>query len=225
MIIDPNNVETCDTRYIQSMSGSILTSPKHNLYINNYILIDGCVGSTNLNEGIYPILAADDDTITISTASTGTYLGGGVIRLLSNVKITSKMFTPFWGYGRRYRLKYAEYLFDNTDNGEVICNVFVDTKDTDSTNDPNNPNNLDAGATESCLIGSNVVFTKPETLYATQQLAQDVIWHRQYYSTEGETFQVQINLSADQLQDLTIVDSNIVLHAIIFHFEVAGTFQ
>jgi len=223
--ITPEDIPTSNTRYILAISGNTITSPNHNIYFGNYVLISNCVGVTNLNGFIYLVTSASANSFTIPSTAVGTYLGGGLIKVLNNIKITSKMFTPFWAFGRRYRLKYAEYLFDNTSDGEVVCNVYVDTKSSDSLNDPSNSNTIDADSSITCLLGNNIIFTHPETLYATQQLAQSVIWHRQYYSAEGETFQIEITLGDTQMHNINVVNSDIVLHGIIFYFEPAGTFQ
>lgn len=227
MYMEPDQNSTVNTRAITGISTTTITSPNHNLFSGNFIYISGCLGSTNLNDQIFRVLTTPTvSTFTIATSGNAGYIGGGVFKVLSNIKITSKMFTPFWSYGKKYRLKYAEYLFDRTEDGQVTCDIFVDTKNTDSLNNPNNTSTSDTGlVADTCLLGSNVVFTKPETLYATQQLAQEVIWHRQKYNVEGETFQIQITLSDAQLQDLDIVDEDIVLHGIIFHFEPAGIFR
>lgn len=211
------------TRAITNFVGNVITSPNHNLYVGDTVLITGCLGTTDLNGQAVQVIVADANTITISDNSAGIYQGLGELTLLPNINISTKMFTPFWDYSRRYRLKYAEFLFDRTPVGEVTSNLLIDTADSYSVNDPTDAVNLSGGVTS--LLGNNTIFTKPETLYAVPQSQQSAIWHRQYYAAEGETFQVVISLSPDQMQNLDVAKSDVVLHAMIFHFEPAGTFR
>lgn len=217
--LNPETVSNSPTMFIKSLSGVTVTSQNHNLIVGEFVQISGCKGSTNLNGGIYRVESVTTNTFTINTAATGTYIGGGVIKLLSNINITTKMFNPFWSIGKRYRLKNIEFLFDVTSAGELTVNCFVDTGNGYSVTENTN------GA----VLGSPTVYTKPETLLP-QQAQQQQAWHRMYFYTEGETFQVQMVLSDDQMltkdsnNSPEAAESDIIFHAMVLHFEPAGDF-
>jgi hypothetical protein len=215
--LTPRDSRNAPTLSIYGLSGTIITSIDHNLLSGEFVFIDGCLGSTNLNGGVYRIISVPTkDTFTIGTSAIGTYIGGGQITLLSNLNILTKMFNPFWGEGKRYRLVRTEFLFDKTSNGEVSINVFVDMGDNYSVTDP---------STNEAIMGNSTVFTKPEpALYGPGQIDQEQIWHRMYYYTEGETFQIEVTLNDEQMIDLSISGEQITLHGMILHFDKGGDF-
>jgi len=109
-----------------------------------------------------------------------------------------------------------ELLLDRTSSGEVTGNIFVDTSQSYSITDE---------STNSSILGSNVILTRPETpLYGPGQLVQSQIWHRMFPSAEGETFQIQLTLSDAQMSVLDLSESDITLHGMVFHFKPAGAF-
>lgn len=214
--LTPKDTRNAPTLSIYGLSGTTITSYDHNLLAGEFIYIDSCIGSTNLNGGVYRIISTTTDTFTIGTAALGTYRGGGQITLLSNMSILTKMFNPFWSNGKRYRLVRAEFLFDKTSNGEVSVNVFVDMGDNYSVTEP---------ATNPAILGNATVLTRPEpALYGPGQLDQEQIWHRMYYYTEGDTFQIEVTLSDDQMLEMDINSEQVTLHGMILHFHPAEDF-
>ena len=216
---NPDNNANSHTLSIYGLAGSVVNSPNHNLQADEFVLIDNCTGSTNLNGEIYKILSITDaNNFVIDGTSTGTYTGGGTMKLLSNIQINTKEFAPFWGYGRRYRLRQGEFLFDRTSEGQVTVDVYVDTSENYSVTqvDPSLGIN-------NAVLGTNIVSTAPEP-NIPQQYQQQQIWQRMYFYTEGDTFQFEFSLSDAQMKDLDIVESDINLHGMVLHFEPAGEF-
>lgn len=209
----------------ENPTGSLITSPQHNLFVGQYITINNCIGATNLN-GISAEIIRVDDANTFAITNnliTGTYIGNGVLTVITNVSILTKAFTPFWTKGKNYTLKYIDMLFDTTGQGELTVNVFVDFSNNNSMTD----------TTSGVILGSNVVSTAPEAApgvgqpvapyYAFQKYGQQ-IWKRFYTFATGETFQVQLTFSDPQLTNPGINEEDVVLHAMIFHFDEAGAF-
>jgi len=217
--LNPDNVTNSETLSIKGITGSTINSPNHNLEQGEYIYVIGCIGSTTFNNQILKIISVTDaNNFVVDQTASGTYLGGGSIRLLSNINIFTKEFAPFWANGRRVRLRKGEFLFSKSSEGEVTCNVFVDTSENYSTTeyDPNLGIN-------NAVLGTNHISTAPEPNIPAQ-LQQQEIWQHMYFYTSGDTFQVQITLDDSQMRNLDIVDSDIVLHGMIFYFEEAGEF-
>lgn len=217
--LSPDNVVNSDTLFITALAGNTVTSPNHNLQDNEFVVINNCIGSTNLNGLTCKVISiTDSNNFVIDQTANGGYIGGGTMTLLSNINIQTKMFAPFWTAGLRYRLRQAEFLLDKTSEGEMTVDCFVDTSENYSTTsyDPNLGVN-------NAVLGTNIVSTAPEP-NIPQQYQQNQIWQRMYFYTEGETFQMQFSLSDAEMKDPDIVNADIVLHGMIFHFEPAGEF-
>lgn len=228
-LLSREDVEEDPTFSIRSISNISSTtanlriySYENNLQNGDLIEITGCIGYTDLNYNvsstIYQVVSIiDESTFDINKigASASIYRGGGLIRKIKTPLIATKMFNPFWNMASRYRLVRIEYLFDRTDEGSVTGNVYTSMNTSLSMTDPD--------ICES-LLGSNQIQTSANAIYPFQQF-QDQIWQRQYTSLEGDTFQVVISMSKEQLIDPTIQQSEIILHGMVLHFEKSGGFR
>lgn len=215
MLRDKGTVEGI-SQFIQAISfavpdSPVITSPDHGLLNNDFIEIFSTIGIVNMNNIIFEIEVETVDTFRlilspdqIVTPPSGTYLGGGTYRRLSRPNIQTKQFPTFWDDARQCRIGTQRYLFQTTEEGEVIVNVFVSQNDTLPTNDP-----LDAGY----LPFTNIVLTRPETNNQFTQ-GQNQIWHRMSTSFNGDTVQLGITLSNDQMRDNAVNEAEIILHAI-----------
>jgi hypothetical protein len=231
MQLNPTDNGVDQTRYISSFSSSgsgpytiTVTSPDHNVLNTDIIYISGAIGITQFNGQVIQLRTtptADTFTFQSTVPLSGTYLGGGVFEVLQNINIITKQFNPYWESGDQVSLVKADYLLDRTANGAISANVYVNM-------DNQLPmNNTDENITINPLIplGSNVISTAPEVLYPIQ-LSQPQIWKRQYYQVIGDTFQLQLKMTNEQMmdQDRKYVNSSIILHGIVLHFEQSGTF-
>lgn len=214
-----------------SISGTIqVTSPQHNLYKYQYIQITGSLGYTlpnGKNFQITEVVDANNFLIlnpNIMTPITG-YLGGGVITVLSNIFIQSKMFTPYWTKGKRYDLRYIDVLCDLTQAGEINIDIFVDFINDQAVSMTNS--GIKGSIAPNVLLGNSVLSTAPEGLnnpyYSLQKFGTQV-WKRFYTWATGETFQVQITLNDTEMRTPSIQTSDVIIHAMIFHFDEAGEF-
>jgi len=206
-----------ETYSIYSIVTDTITSPDHNLAVGDFVQVLDCLGATNFNDNIYRVQTVPDkDSFTVVDTISGTYLGNGKLKVLSNIQILTKQFNPFWKNTDRFRLVKIEFLFDRTAVGEVSANVYVDmSQEYSVSNSVDNP----------AVLGTNTVLTRPEpNLFGPGQNTQDQIWHRMYSYTEGETFQIEVLLSDTQMLNLELSESDITLHAMVFHFKDAGDF-
>lgn len=203
--------------------------PNHNLKDNNIVIFDGIVGggTTNpsaLNGHTFLVSRKDVDTIIVKGYSGGTfqnivtlgwcdhgslYFGAGEVLKINGLNITTKVFAPFYQEGAQCRLGYIDYLTSKTDNGQVIADVYVNE-------DPNT--SMTDSSLNTCLLGSSIVYTKPENpVLLPQQLAQVKIWHRQFIQAVAQNFQVVLSMSPEQLAQPLVADENFVLHAMAFY--------
>ena len=198
------------SQYISDISSYTITSPDHCLNTGDYIFIDNIINLNDLNDTIQQVKVIDKDTFTVAVNSIGLYYGGGTYKRLSWPSITTKQFPLQWKDGKGLRVGTQRFLFENSQVGEITLNVYTSQNSNDPANFP---------VENGFLSYSNVVLTGPEPdLYnptAPYGIRQQQIWHRQSNSFSGDSIQFGITLSDAQMQDSTVNESDIVLHAIV----------
>jgi hypothetical protein len=166
------------------------------------------------------ISTADADTFVVDIPVpifTTVYLGLGKYTRLSQPLIQTKQFPVYWDEGRQTRLSVQKYLMDYTANAQVTVNIYLSQDPDDAWNSPpvNPPPNS--------LIYSQVLYTCPEStnigltpsntnLQMPTAEGQYQIWHRFNTSLIGDSVQVGITLSDEQMRNLTYATSEITLH-------------
>lgn len=200
-----------------------VTDENQNTGQGDYLLIQGCLGTTSINNLIGKVIDIIDvnNFIIDLDFPAGTYLGLGTFTRLSQPLIQTKQFPVYWNEGRQVRLCAQKYLLDKTDDSQVTLNIYLSQDPDDSWN-----NNLVSPPPNS-LIYSQVLFTCPEStnlgltpfntnLQNTLPLGsgQYQIWHRMNTSLIGDTFQLGITLSDTQMRNLVYATSEIALQGI-----------
>lgn len=191
---------------------SVITSPNHGMEVDDYILIQGCIGNTSLNGIIVQIVSVSGvDQFTVDLGSSGAYLGGGQFSVIDNFLIKTKMFPMGWQMGRGIRSGAQRYMFDTTSNGEITVNIYTSQNSDTVVNDPSY-----AGY----IVNTQVVRTRPDDSLGLNESAflQAQIWHRLYGSFMGNTVQFGFTLSDDQIRNIAIASSDVVLHAIVLDY-------
>ncbi len=210
--------------FIQSISGSTVTSPNHCLNAGDYILISDASGTIGalINGKVFSVYNTTDNTFDLNPSidPTGlTYFGNGLITRYYIPQIQTKQFPTSWGYGRKTRLGTQQYLLSKTTDSQITLQIFLSQDAGNAWNDgpivPDSVNIENSG-----LVYSQVLFTCPEStnlgLTAAntnlQQLnllssngnvnnSQQQIWHRINTSLIGDTIQVGFTLSDAQMRD------------------------
>jgi hypothetical protein len=155
---------------------------------------------------------------------TTNYIGGGEYSKLCRPLMQTKQFPLYWEQGRQIRLGVQRYLLDKTTSGQVTLNINLSQDDATVWNqDPTLPN---VDATNDSLIYSQVLYTCPEStnlgllpseinLQTPTASSQASIWHRINTSLQGETVQIGITLSPEQMRDFTTATSEITLQGMV----------
>lgn len=226
--------------FIQGISGSTITSPDHGLIDGDYIVIQNCLGTTNINNLIFQVTEPTENTFVILNAQgaipSGTYLGNGTIKKMYVPYIQSKQFPVSWALGRKTRLGVQQYLLTETSKGQVSLLIFLSQNANMS---PYaglyQPGVYNLGpivpsqdVINSSLIYSQILYTCPEStnlgltpaninLQMVTASSQNQIWHRVNTSLIGDTVQFGITLSPAQMTDTTFASqfSEIELHGAI----------
>lgn len=198
---------------IRSFSASQVTSLDHGLNDGDFIIISGVLGTvgSQVNGKIFKVdPPSDKDTFTLNPSIlAGTYFGGGVITRLYNPFIQTKQFPLAWAIARKTRIGVQRYLFTTTARSEITLNIYLSQDGSNFYNDGpifpalNSPNNS--------LIYTARIFTCPEStnlgltpaninLMTPSASNQSQIWHRLNTSLIGDTVQLAITMSEEQMR-------------------------
>lgn len=229
LIVTDDGTNEANSVAIQSISGSVITSPGHAIPSDTYITISGALGTiaSEINGKIFSVTAIDQDTFSLNPPiGSGTYLGGGLIKRMYVPLIQTKQFPTAWGMGRKTRLGAQQYLLTKTSNSQITLLIYLSQNSDSAYNtgfivpELNSINNS--------LIYSTVLYTCPEStnlgltpanvnLQMPTATAQSQIWHRMNTSLIGDTVQVGFTLSDTQMRnsDFAYQFSEIELHGFI----------
>ena len=213
LIVNTNKPGNSQSLYITDYTGNTITCVDHNLDSTDYVLIEECQGATSTNNTVVKVAVVDEDNITVDGAAvTGTYTGGGKLTRISNIDITSKQWNPGTPVGKQFKLNYIDFLLDKTSDGEVSVDYFLDF---------NTNSSIQSQNTGNVLLGSNVLYTKPEgTLGSTNNQVR--LWHRYFLQVEGQTIQIKIYMSDTQMRDVSISQSDFQLDGLIIYVSEEG---
>lgn len=215
---------------ILGFTGSLVTVPNHTLDDGDFIFITGALGTIGplVNNKIFQVVNPNftaDSFLLSPNIGTGTYIGGGVITRLYRPFIRTKQFPVSWADARKTRLGPQQYLFTKNDElAQVTVLIFLSQDDTDAFNQ--SPIVPDPTSINNGLVYSTIVYTCPEssnlgltpafitparsnlgmlsvsTSATTAVNNQSQIWHRVNTSLLGDTIQIGITLSDDQMLDV-----------------------
>lgn len=216
--------------FIQDIVNSTITSPSHSLNNGDYIIISDCLGtvSSKVNDKIFQINSVSTNTFDIvPQLSAGlTYLGLGQVKRMYIPFIQTKQFPVAWNLARKTRLGPQQYLLTKTALGQVTLLIFL----SQDNSTPYNTGAIVPAPTpeNNALIYSAKLYTCPEStnlgltasninLQMPTSINQQQIWHRLNTSLLGDTVQIGITLSNEQMTDLDFKSqfAEIELHSII----------
>ena len=201
-----------------SVSGNVVTvtSINHNVTTNFYVYITGIQGSgnlANLNGKIFNIDLINANTFTFIVPESlrpisGTYTGGGVFSMVSEMEILTKEYNFYQKQGRNAMINKIDFMVDTTGFGQMQVNYFVSTSVA--------PLLLDAQGTGT-LMGTGNLDTFPYTnLYPYEDISARVV-HPVYIQADGEYIQLQIMQNDAQLTNPLIRTADFQMHFMIFY--------
>ncbi len=213
-----------ESLYIQSFSGSTVTSPSHCLNEGDFITITGCIGtvSSAVNGKIFSVGNTTTDTFVLNPpiASGLTYTGGGLITRLYVPYVQTKQFPMAWGMGRKTRIGVQQYLLTSTASSQITLLIFL----SQNGSSPYNAGFIipDVNVTNNALIYSSVLYTCPEStnlgltaantnLQMPTAVQQAEIWHRINTSLLGDTVQLGFTLSETQMRTFDPIGSTLTI--------------
>lgn len=229
------------TNFTSSAKGTATVSCiNHNLGLNQYVLLSNMNGMTFTDSkgqvlselmcrvtpdpviantpNSFSILSIDNYSVPVTIA--GTYTGGGVASLVSNIGILTKQYNFYTEQDRNMYLSRVDFLVDKTDNGQITADYLTSSTNISLVNE-----GLGSLISPGPLPGNSVLETSPYALSNFEQF-QSRLWHPIYMYAEGECVQLQMYLSPNQMYSYEVnCDSTISytalsdfqLHAMVFY--------
>jgi hypothetical protein len=229
MLIDQqtSNEPTLYITAISQEASALVTSPNHNLYVNQYVKFSGVLGMTGINDLVGKIVArvnANQFRVDINTTAMAAYTTSGFLTLINSYEVITKKFNPFYTDGQKVRSSYADFYVDRTTAGAFTVDFIVDDGDFDAT---------DPSAPLSTSINTLPVSTAKEYGPST---TVGKIWQRSYPDCAGQYLQMRAYLSESQIRtpqgttpetykEANPSQSDIIIHAINFWMAPSGRLQ
>lgn len=228
-VINTDETFNSESLYITDIdnSGSVpqFTVINHNLKNGDYVKVEGLSAlmpsSNTFRVSVVSanVIQPDVNSLPLFTL-TGTYTGNGYLTRISNLNIISKQWNPLTDQGMQFLIPYIDFLINNTSNGEDIpsggeisVDIFTDFNENASLEQFTIPNSIS--------VGSNVISTYNENTIPNQE-NQTMIWHRYYIGTQGQTIQIKIYMSNDQMRDENISQQDFVLNGLVLYIQPRG---
>ena len=184
-----------------------ITSINHNLKSGDWIFIEDCVGITELNGENFRVNTIDADSFTIdeSPVVSGTYAGGGIIILVSKIDIKTKRFNFYTNVGAKTSIEKTDFLVDKIDNGAITVDYLAGFSGISLRDD---------GIATGAILGNGILSLEPYAMN-TCELNQDKFWHSVFLQAQGDTVQLRLYWSYEQMKNVDLTTSGFTLHAIL----------
>jgi len=196
-----------------------LTIVKHNLATQELIYVTGILVNGNvssaLNNEIYQVTYVDVNNVTITEwdgtnyvnvappAGETSYLGGGQVTLLPQMRFETKDFNPYQQQGLQMRMSHIDFQTDvqpPEEGSAISVNVIL------------NGTGSDANVFGNLLVGNTNIensltspFYTPGSFYA---------WHRFFANTFGQYLRIQITYDDELMNTLATHQQSFELNAI-----------
>jgi hypothetical protein len=196
---------------------TVITCPNHNLQTGQVIQISGIPSTSafaaTLNNQIFGIVVGDDMednpanefqlwiynpldgqfTIPQTDSSASIYFGGGKIAVRDGFNITSKKFNSL-DEGQKIQMGYIDVLLNNTTNGALTMNVYMDYNNSTPINQL--PENINPQTNKPDAFFNSTV---PTTANTFQGIKGSKNWQRVFCPTRAQFLTIQWTLTNAQL--------------------------
>ena len=206
---------------ITDITSDSVTCPDHGLDDSDFIIIDGIIGyGSTLNDTIFKVFVVDSNTLRLFSLASpgftgslfevinlgaGTYIGGGKLSHVNNIKIKSKRFN-FMDSGVSTKLGYIDFLCNRTSLGKFN----VDMYSGNNTSQAINTEDTERGRT---------VATFP---YEDENNGIDKVLRRLFVNAVSQNVQFDIEIDDVNMMNKDIVASDIDIAAITVWVNGAG---
>lgn len=220
--------------YIKNITGrdplaTRIESPNHNLQNNQIIQIKDIPAATpfsSLNDQVFSVTIIDSSNFDLyvynpvngqfnipQINSPAVFIGFGQILIRDNFNIVSKKFN-FLDDGENIQLGFIDILMDNTTNGEISLNVYLDYNDSQPIN--TYPENVISGSFSADTFFNTTV---PTSIPIPRGSSKN--WQRVFCATRGSFITIEWTLSNAQMVG-EAQQSNVQIDAQVLWMRKAG---
>ncbi len=227
VIVVPDRARNAPTMQITNIAFAAtgiltITAINHNLNANpgdldetDFVLFENIVGDAAtmafLNGTILPVISViDANNFTVDTNGAlvaGTYDGGGTLARVSNIQIETKWINPYFGKDRNIYLHKVDFAVTKTTGGEITVDYYPSSSTLSM---------LEWAQNTNMLVGTGVLETSPYALYLLETV-QEILWHPVYFQTTGESIQLALYFTAEQMVRPAVSLSDFQLQAMILY--------
>jgi hypothetical protein len=204
-IIDTEASKNANAMQITNMSGTTVTIVDHMLQTGDYVHIYDASG---ISVNIFKVNdVTDASTVTLDYDFGSSYTGAYTAARVSRIDILSKEWNFYNKIGTNMSIPKMDFSVMRTANGEVSLEYYPSSADIPT---------FDDALVSGSLLGDGTLETKPYAIIP-YEAKQDRLWHSVYPSIEGEVAQLRIYLNNDQMEDVSIVNSDFRLEGILIY--------
>jgi len=216
-LVEPDtnaNASVMQITDITGLAGIVtLVIKNHTLSSNEFIRISNANGVDI--DGIFQITRVDADIVTTMFTMTGVYLGGGTAARVSRIDIKTKQWNFYQNQGKNVYIQKIDFNVTKTTSGQVTIDYFPSSTAQSM---------LQEAADTGAAMGNGVLATSPYDLIPLEK-QQTQLWHPIFFQTDGETVQLRIFLSDDQMKDITISESDFEMNAMLIYAQQISRLQ
>ena len=213
-----------------------VTCYNHCLDESQYVLFENCPAMIDINDTVYQVgYVLDANTVRFfvyeNTTISGTYVGAGTLRRVSQIDIVTKQYNFYIKDGRNAFINKVDFQVDKTTSGlpgTVFNGVTVDYFISTAYQSSLNAGRPMPGGTGT-ISGTGILETTPypSSPYAggeeSLENMQDQLWHPIYPYADGEFIQLHIYLSDAQIRNISIAWADFQMHSMIFYTQPSSS--
>ncbi len=221
LIIDPGIAKNEQSMYITNVTFPLsdiaqMTIYDHTLQDEEFIKVYNATFNMGGTIVVVPsvigkVLVDDKDSIFFDISllpgidSSAVYMGAGTVARVSNISIISKQWNPYIDKGRGVFLGKAIFAVERTAAGQLTINYSTSGSNLDM---------ISEAQGTGTQIGTNILDTYAYPLNA-MEITQNRLWHPVYLQAEGETVQLNMYLSDEQMMDESTAECDFQVEGII----------
>jgi len=219
-----------------------LTVVNHNIKNGDFVKIENCQGSVEINDLVAEAIVVDVDTIELNAnniAAITAYTGLGTVALVSRINILTKQFNPYVKEGMNVDLDRVDFAVQRTgldsnnnagpilDAGQISVGFASSTTSIDLAHDANVTGT-------SVIDGQLKLDTYAYDNFYPLEAAQRLLWHPVYFQASGEFIQIGLFysdniISSESLDNAglpaDIVEKDITIEGIMLYMSPKGRLQ
>lgn len=186
-----------------------LTVKDHSMILNDFVKLVSVNGTTL--SGIYKVTPTGNDTLVIYGIKANPFIdpvkgyrGGGLVARVPRLDVLTKEWNPYKDQNTELNLSKISFGVEKQTAGEITVDYFVSHSDVSNFQEAQ------------VKMGTGILDLKPYTL-KTIENSQRLLWHPLTFNASGDSVQLRLYWSNEQMVDPDISESGFILEALILY--------